>query len=491
MSRWTNNFDNHAFQTSWKQLLDLNHEVVADNIAISTDVEEVARYRKTVSYIDNLIQACDPELVPESTWANFSSQAQACLTQVRSYQQTRTIGHLQNANQSLDNLISYVAPFVKDGKSAARASNAAFKEFRASINESLSTQADEIERIVSEAQNKLDKIEAQANQSEKFYQSFKEFYEDTFNEDGIETRINEALAAAEKNNGKISSLHDEIFEGTSGRESIENAINSYLEEAKDNTEKIDTLLSNNEKKLKELQRLYSSVYGIEDSEGNKSGGLQREISDRIKDLDSFKSKHEVQYNAYVKQIESLVSGATSAGLARSYYILRKSFNGKIRSYSLLFYTAIAFLFLVSFATLIKEIGYSKNSIVFSLVDVTNYNVLLPNFLYKLPVVLPILWLAIFASRRRSEADRLQQEYAHKEAIAKSYENFKKQIQELGESDPELMKKLLGAAIDAISENASQTLDTKYKESTPLHELIEKVAPDLEKLSKLLPFKNGG
>lgn len=491
MSRWTNNFDSHVFQTSWKQLLDLNHEVVADNIAISTDMEEVARYRKTVTYIDSLINACDPELVPESTWANFSSQSQACLSHVRAYQQSRTIGYLQNANQNLDNLISYVAPFVKDGKSAARAASAAFNEFKTSIRESLSTQAGEVERIVNESQSKLGKIEAQANQAEKFYQSFKEFYEDTFKEDGVESRIKEALVAAEKNSGKISSLHDEIFEGTSGKESIENAINSYLEEAKDNTENIDTLLSINDKKLKELQRFYASVYGIEDSEGNKSVGLQREISDRIKELDSFKSRHEVQYNAFVKQIESLVSGATSAGLARSYSVLRKSFNEKIRSYSLLFYAAVAFLFLVSFATLIKEVGYSKTGIIFSLIDVSSYNVLLPNFLYKLPIVLPILWLAIFASRRRSEADRLQQEYAHKEAIAKSYENFKKQIQELGESDPELMKKLLGAAIDAISENASQTLDAKHKESTPLHELIEKVAPDLEKLSKLLPFKNGG
>lgn len=487
MSRWLANFNNHSFQTSWKRLVEINHEIVADNITTTTDVEEVARYRKIVSYINQLIIACDPELTPESVWANFESQSRACLEQITAYQQDRIIKRIKIANQNLDNLLTYIAPFVKDSNNSAIAAATAFKEYENAIFGSLSTQAQRIEDIVISSNSNLDRIEDRWHQTEELYLALKNLHEEIFKEDGLELKSKRALNLSEENSNRISALHHEIFEGSSGKESVENSIYSYLEEAKTKTDKIDTLLSNNDNKLKELQRFYASVYGIEDSEGKKTVGLQQEIHNRILDLDKFKSNHETQYDAFVSEIESLVSGATSAGLAKAYFDLKESFNTKIQFYSRLFFCAIAGLLTISAFSLVNKIGWFY----IEMVNTSEPLLVLSNLINKLPFILPALWLAVFASRRRSEADRLQQEYAHKEAIAKSYENFKKQIQALGESDPELMKKLLSSAIDAISDNASQTLDKKNKESTPLHELIEKASPDIEKLLKLLPSKNGG
>ncbi len=95
-----------------------------------------------------------------------------------------------------------------------------------------------------------------------------------------------------------------------------------------------------------------------------------------------------------------------------------------------------------------------------------------------PLYIPAVWLAIFASKRRSENQRLIQEYAHKEALAKSYTSYKKQIDELEEEDQKLLVKLLDSAIDTISSNPSKTLDKKHDHEMPVKELVQ---PLLDKL----------
>ena len=69
---------------------------------------------------------------------------------------------------------------------------------------------------------------------------------------------------------------------------------------------------------------------------------------------------------------------------------------------------------------------------------------------KLPLYLPVIWLAFFATTRRSESQRLQQEYAHKESLAKSYNNYKQQILALGDNDKAMQKIFIMKAIDAIT-----------------------------------------
>lgn len=87
------------------------------------------------------------------------------------------------------------------------------------------------------------------------------------------------------------------------------------------------------------------------------------------------------------------------------------------------------------------------------------------WLKRLPLILPILWLTVFVSKRRSEYQRLRFEYSHKESLAKSYNSYKQQIEELGEDNSELLKTLLEQTIIAIAFNASTTLDKKHSDGT--------------------------
>jgi hypothetical protein len=58
-----------------------------------------------------------------------------------------------------------------------------------------------------------------------------------------------------------------------------------------------------------------------------------------------------------------------------------------------------------------------------------------------------------------------------------------QIEALEQSDPALMNKLLSSAIDAVSKNASDTLDKKHGDKTPMHEGVDGFLSSLERAKK--------
>ncbi len=113
MSRWSDAYTKHPFQSEWKALLKLLPELKIDDESILTSVEELARLRKAIKYIEGLLNALDVDLVPLGTWDNFQGQSSGCLQQIREYQQNRNIGHLQNANASADTAL---ATLVDAGK---------------------------------------------------------------------------------------------------------------------------------------------------------------------------------------------------------------------------------------------------------------------------------------------------------------------------------------------------------------------------------------
>lgn len=97
-----------------------------------------------------------------------------------------------------------------------------------------------------------------------------------------------------------------------------------------------------------------------------------------------------------------------------------------------------------------------------------------NLTTKIPFYAPVIWLAFVASKRRSEYQRLQQEYAHKEVLAKSYDKFKKQLEELDDVDKTLLKELIKKTTDAIAYNVSITLDGNHGDTHPIQGSLDKI-----------------
>ncbi|MBO2609955.1 hypothetical protein [Shewanella algae] len=142
MSRWIDAFESHPFQVFWKKIVSISEELTTDDDTIVTNVEEIARFKKVVTFLNEMIDSCDPELVPESTWNNFHSQANACLQQIEAYQNNRNIAHITNANANLDNLLNYIRPYQVVAGKAAKSANTAFNSYSKSIEASLSSGRD-------------------------------------------------------------------------------------------------------------------------------------------------------------------------------------------------------------------------------------------------------------------------------------------------------------------------------------------------------------
>lgn len=487
MSRWQEQFENHPFQQIWKNLKELVEETQVDDESIITNVEELARLIKVIGYVDALIEASDPELVPQSTWKSFQSQCQACLQETTNYKNNRNIQHLVNANANVDNLLTYVRPYVVESGKAAKAAQTAFRGYSVVIAEGLENfknQAteylDEFQEYRSSTQEKYTELEELHTQVAELK---KQYFEGTETEEAIESRVNTMFATIGEYHSKITEYHTELLD--SGSDSIKEVIAEAKTDSEANKETIETMLHEAEKQLHELKIFYKDVQGAENEDGKLSGGLKQEIIDRKADLDSFKEQQQTRYKALNDQIEELLPGATSAGLATAYRAMRKSFSKPIKQYSYLFYSSVAVLTLTTLVSSIDSFWTANEIIKF--VDITDLSELLNSLIHKLPIIVPVLWLALFASKRRSEAQRLQQEYAHKEALAKSYQNFKTQIDNLNVPDKkeELMEKLLSAAIDAVAANASDTLDKKHGDKTPAHEGFDKTVSSLEKLKGML------
>jgi hypothetical protein len=178
-------------------------------------------------------------------------------------------------------------------------------------------------------------------------------------------------------------------------------------------------------------------------------------------LSNIEIDQQAKFDALNLKVEDLLPGAASAGLASEYSAKKRSYMGYITAYSVFFYLSL--------------IALLSMAIYFAPSNPQNLDELLRAFLIKLPIYAPVIWFAYFVNKRRSENKRLLEEYSHKEAMAKSYDSYKKQIADLKLDDSALIEKLMDRAIDVISYNASVTLDGKHDEKMPIHQMLSEVS----------------
>ena len=367
---------------------------------------------------------------------------------------------LNKLNFYTDELIKTLAPYC-DFKSKRSTSiendlvlqqhqlSKLLEEFKVKSSNILQTQ----DKLLSQASNKLNSI----SKIDKEFQRLNEQYFVGTDEQPLKDRwdlLNEQIT---RKSNEIDVFYRTLI-------TDEKSIRQEIMSAGDIIQKLrnDSSIAyeNLKDKINEIKVFHQDIYGSIDG---KSIGLKSDIESSRKELIEFEALQKQKYDALNDQIESLLPGATSAGLSSAYHTLSNSYDKSIQYNTWIFFGSIIILSIISFIFLSS-----------SIIEFNSIENIMTFLVYRLPIVIPVVWLAVFASKRRSEAERLKQEYAHKEALAKSYQSFKMQIEELDvEAKELLMEKLLSSAIDTISNNASLTLDKKHGDSLPLTSLIER------------------
>lgn len=329
---------------------------------------------------------------------------------------------------------------------------------------------------------------------ENFYTNYGDF---ATKKEEIDKILNDVKASKEK----INDAYKEIYD-----------INDDKTELKDSSNILNNLRQANNDAV-EIRKTYINFYGQKDSEGNQIQGIVsklesacseiEESEDKINELKDFygevfngitddsdpknnkkswvdlldeKKEYvnnmieqgENDFKNLKNKINSLLPGATSAGLARAYMRQRRITEKKVEKWNRIFYLAIvtfAAVFLFYFALAI----YLNT---FSFVD----------FFKSLPLWVFSGFFIYYSTQQISEYKKTADEYRHKEALASSYIGFERLIVESGNT--ELRDKLLEIATDAIGVNPSDRINSSGQ--IPSLTFLEKIIDllPLEILKKL-------
>lgn len=267
------------------------------------------------------------------------------------------------------------------------------------------------------------------------------------------TDIENKVQSSNEKNAKIIELHNKIF--VSSEE--ESCIDDDIKEA---TEAIKQAVNEIQGKKAGFNEYYAKIFGTKNEAGEEVPGLKQEIEKNKTELNNLHKQESEKFKALFEKIEGLLPGATSAGLAKTFADQKKQYRIPNIIWSIVF--VITMLIMAGFGAYTWKDIVDANAITLSFV--------LSKILARTPFFIATIWLGYFASKQQSQNKRLEQEYAHKENVSRSYEGFKRQINSLEQTDEnkEISLKLLANIVESVGYNPSITLDNEsHREEPPL------------------------
>ncbi len=458
MIKDANFFMNHHFHNSWKELKEQSDLIEEKNITDTDALVSTARFKKVVEYIDKYFKVIDIDLITESDvnqLDNFSSYIESSKNQVIAFSSNYQIPNINSANANLDNLLDRLKKFhTVLPKVSGQGISSMLKQYGNTIDESLS----EIDfPSVQQSSNKIQALKQRLIDGEEDQESVQLQIDNLLEDFKVKQK--------ELNDFYDQTLNDDMEDTTFDRiETNKELLEGYKKSA---TEDIDELTN----RISEFNKFYVTVFGEKDSETDlRSGGLKEELNRKLKELSDFKDEQEEVHQTLKNQIESFLPGATSAGLATAYQEERNKFTKPAKYWNWIFIVIVTIMFVAAVLSF-GELRNDAEGFNFTFSETSGFMDSFNSLIHRLPLYAPLVWLAIYAGKRRSEYQRLEQEYAHKESLSKSYIGYKDQIDKLDVDKDDLSAKLLSAIIDSTSKNASETLG-KHSSDMPSQEVLK-------------------
>ena len=498
MSRWTTPYESHTIHSSLENVQDKIESIEISNISDKSILIEIARLKKVIEYIDKYLKLIDPDINITSLVSNLNTLNQYIANtqgEINNFISGNNITYLHRANNNIDNGLSTLKAFHT---LLPKVSGQGIYSMLKKYNETLEDAFSEIDldstlnasKNIRNLQKELidgteeqesikSRIDFVVKDTEEKYDKLLEFYNNSLNDIDYDNTTKELIEKAKERIDKdTKEAHDKIIEVSTKVDNLDKFYVKIFGTLNDDNERVEGLKDELEKRLKTLnnfeeeqERIYKetlkqrlkelSEYEIEQQKNH-----EEILEQKLREITNYEREQQIHNKNLFEQIESLLPHATSAGLAKAYEVEREKFKLPIIIWNSVFIGSLIIMFLTSY---------------FSLENIQGIEDIGKHFFKTLPIIAPLIWLAIFASSRRSENQRLEQEYAHKEALAKSYSSYKKQIDGLKEEDQSLVIKLLDNAIETISKNASETLDKKHGDGTPLQSIVKTFTEEIKNL----------
>lgn len=276
------------------------------------------------------------------------------------------------------------------------------------------TSAESIEEIENSKQEILDK------------------YNELFAEDEQgESTVDQLLSKVKEIKEKYAELFEEQNkDGENLFEEMESRVNKlgelwkeYFVEDEEGVTKSELI----DGRLKKLDQFYIRIYG---DEAKDIPSLKKELEERLDNLKDVETR-----------AKATIDLSSEAGLAGGFVSKRKEAN-----------TARLISLAVFIVTVLCMFGF--NLWLFDADDFKNME--LHTLLFKITINAPLIWIATIANINLNRFSRLEQEYSHKESLAKSYERYRaeiEQLEQLGVQGADDLKiKLLDTNLEAFKLN---------------------------------------
>jgi hypothetical protein len=205
------------------------------------------------------------------------------------------------------------------------------------------------------------------------------------------------------------------------------------------------------------------------------------VLEHLADSDQISTTHEKRVEALtgelqglIQRVEGLLPGATSAGLASSFNKQRSRFTVPQKQWLWMFVVCIGLLVVLAVPSFLSAIGVLRST------DQT-WAAAWRNLILRLPIVAPVVWLAIYAGRNYMMSLRMEEDYAYKEAISTAFEGYKREMETIAASEgenPTPITILCTNILRAIAERPGRIYESRQKDinlATEIQELAEKSA----------------
>lgn len=182
-----------------------------------------------------------------------------------------------------------------------------------------------------------------------------------------------------------------------------------------------------------------------------------------------------------ERIDELLLGATNAGLASAFDKRSKMFKTPEQFWQWVFIGSLAGLLGLA---IWHAVAFGN------LAQPPDWQQLARMMLFKLPFLIPLVWLAIHAARQASFAKRMEEEYAFKATTSMSFEGYRRQMKDVGAdldaNSP--LAQLCNNTLKTIAAPPGKVYDKQRMDPTPGTAAAEIVGPVVEGVSKALAAK---
>ena len=278
-SRWATEFSQHPFHAQWDALKSQLETLEVDDKTVPTSVYELARLKKVVAYLDDLLLAIEPDMTPRSVWAAFHPQVEACKSQVAAYASNRNIAHIQQANEHADNLLTYLKPYFVHPKDSLKALERGAKKYVNELESYTTTFQKKALELIQEIEQGKATSDGQLAATAANRAEIITFHELLLTENPENISIRSAIQAAKMDIDakalEITNLYNLLLVGDAATKPTKTKIEEAEAAISEQRTNISGLIASTEVELEQLDNFHIKIFGKKDpATGQATSGLQ-------------------------------------------------------------------------------------------------------------------------------------------------------------------------------------------------------------------------